>query len=317
MTATVPPGFEQRTVDGLGELLLPQRPDIETLARMAVPVRVRAQQPEDADPNEPVIDLIGSVQTVDEYETIFVQSGMDARDFDRNPVFLRQHDGGSPPLGLIEKHWRTSVRVRVRRDDRWVQEDVPATAFRARFDVAEDPAEDDMFQQVARCYLRMYRQKIMRAASIRFAPIAGEYEFGSEMSESKRKKWGLSEYGILFKKWRLVELSAVTLPGNKDALRRGLPRLPEQDELDRAFERISALERQVRALTESGSTRSEDPTSAGGRSETNSADHDHVAAQGTPDGEPAEAHAQFRGADGLSPEDLERTLASLRALRAG
>lgn len=313
-TATrLPPGWELREVDGVG-MLLPERPSFETLSALAVPMLVRAQPPAEADPSEPVIDLIGSVQTVDEYETVFVQRGMDSSDFDANPVFLRQHAGDEPPLGLIEKHWATTIKARVRRDNKSVQEEVPATTFRVRFDVAEDEADDDAFQARNRAYLGLYRRRVMRAASIRFAPIRGEVLFGDEMTEKERAKWGITEYGIVFRKWRLRELSAVVLPGNVNALMRGLPR---DQELNRAFDRIADLERAVRDLTETGSTRSVDPAPLGPDEPQSSLGHAHEdQGRGTPDGaDPAEPHALSSGEPGLSPNELSDTLARLREIR--
>ena len=168
---------------------------------------VRAPKGNDFGPDDPVIEIVGSAQTVDSYETVFIQRGMDDSRFKTNPVFLRQHRSSELPLGRAESWRREKIKVRV--PGKRAMQEVDATIFVIRFDVAETPEEDDDWQRVARSYLNRYKNGFLRGASIGFRIPRGGMLFGDEMEEKDRDKYGISERGAVFTKWQLTELSAV------------------------------------------------------------------------------------------------------------
>jgi len=238
---TLPEGWELRDFGGQ---LQPfeSRPDGDLILHRMVPM-VRAVG---ADEDEPVIEIVGSAQTVDSYETVFVQRGMDDARYKANPVFLRQHAGRELPLGMADS-WRIEeIKVRVPGVRKMVE--VPATIFRVRFDVADTPEEDDDWQRVARSYLNRYRKGFLRGASIGFRIPRDGMLFGDEMTDKDRAQWGISERGIVFKKWELTELSAVSVPSNMYATKRSADGTCNHPELGEILERLERIEqRQTRS----------------------------------------------------------------------
>ena len=241
----LPNGWQVRSVDGGGVLVVPPQPDLDGVLTHPVGLRSAAVARE----GEPVVEIVGSAQTVDSFDTVFVQSGGDFRRYAANPVFLRQHNAEELPLGTAVD-WRTeNIAVRVRGSRKRV--DVPATIFSIRFDVADDPAKDDPWQSVARAYLERYRRGVIRGASIGFrVPIVDgkrseSVVFGHELSAEDRETWGISEMGAVFKRWELVELSAVSVPANEHALATGRSISCTRAEFDALRAEVESLRRQV------------------------------------------------------------------------
>ncbi len=276
---------------------LPADLDFSKEQELILPVRAHVRMPKGADPNEPVITIVGNAETADSFDTAFVQKGMDARRFRENPVFLRQHESWELPLGIAEKWWVETIKVRMRGQRKRV--DRPATLFQIRFDVADDPEDDDEDQKLARRYLERYRRSMLRGASIRFSIPPGGAEFADKLSDEEREYYGLSEFGVLFRKWELIELSAVTLPSNEHSLlvrsaRGGSPCTPA--EFQRMRTELDALRHEV---TELRSLARDDPESSAGESP------ESAPAEG-PD--PASASRSDPGASPAGPSDtaLER-----------
>lgn len=215
-TKRPPAGWEFRSIDGVRRLM-PKHDDLDGVQFRPV-IQRAARAVEGADN---AIEIIGSTEAVDSYGTVFIQRGMQDARFKMNPVFLRQHEANDLPLGLADSWRRETIKVRIR-GQRNLRE-VDATFFRIIFDVADDPADDDPYQMLSRAYLDRYRRGTLRGASIGFQiPDMEWVSWGDEMSEEERGRWGLDEYGILFRKWELVELSAVSVPSNPYALARSL-----------------------------------------------------------------------------------------------
>ena len=110
--------------------------------------------------------------------------GMLADSFMRNPVFLYGHDSYAPPMGRIVSLTRTGAG--------WEAEVEWADAI-------------NPFAAMIKAY---YDAGFMRAVSIRFIPK--EWETGNPDEDG---------YTYKFTKWELLELSAVTIPSNPEALR--------------------------------------------------------------------------------------------------
>lgn len=288
----LPPGWTTRSVAGVS---VPVPPRLDLSAPLDRVVAVRARVPdrraggrEAPGADEPVIDLIGSAETADSYDTCFVQAGMDDRRFRENPIFLRQHSSGELPIGRCEDWWREDIDVRVRGQRKRVT--VAATVFRVRFDVADDPAQDDDWQRIARAYLDRYRRGFLRGASIRFSVPAGGAHYGDDMEEAERAKYGISEWGIVFRKWELMELSAVTLPSNEHALARAAAGSCNESELLALRTDVDALRRQLDELRSSAGPRPAAPPTGPERTVE-------------PRGEATPTSADVNQAPGATPED--------------
>jgi len=243
----LPKGWTTRSIGG-SELAIPPRADLTGTLEHVVSVRVldRDRRAEGrAAPAFNELDLIGSVETVDSYGTVFIQSGMDDRRFRENPVFLRAHRDDELPLGTCVDWWRDEVDVRVRGQRKRVAK--PCTVFRVAFDFNEDATKDDDWQNVSRAYASRFERRVLRGASIRFMVPPGGAEWGDEMDEAEREEFGISEWGIVFRKWELVELSAVSIPSNEHALARSAGSCNES-EFMRLRSDVDALRRQVDEL---------------------------------------------------------------------
>lgn len=302
MVRLLPDGWTKRSIGG-AELALPPRPDLTAPLDWVVPIRVLARDRRAAGEREALkfneIDIVGSVETVDSYGTVFIQSGMEDRRFRENPVFLRTHRDDELPIGTCEDWWREEIDVRVRGQRKRVT--VPCTVFRVAFDFNEDPAADDDWQRVARAYYDRFVRKVLRGASIRFAVPPGGAEWGDEMEEAERERWGISEWGILFRKWELIELSAVTIPSNEHALARSHGSGScNESRIAKLESGMQALERQldeVRSLA--GSKPPEGPAAPKRAAETPPEDAQTPASESpaggeTPPGTPSDMHlAEF------------------------
>lgn len=290
----LPAGWTTRALSTGATVPVPPRPDFTRPLEHVMTVRTFARAAKSGERAAPAfneIDLVGSAETVDSYDTVFIQSGMDDRRFGANPIFLRQHEGDELPLGTCVDWWNEEIEVRVRGQRKRVA--VPATVFRVAFDFGEDPALDDDWQKVARAYHARYMRGVLRGASIRFMVPPGGAEWGSDMTEEARAQYGISEWGIVFRKWELVELSAVTVPSNEHALARSascneseIARLAKAVEvLTRHVDELRSLAGQKTVEAPPAPERAADPASP--ISSPESASHAEGA---TPEGGPSEAH---------------------------
>lgn len=269
LTAPAPPtDWITETIRGVKRRLPPVMDD----GLMVLPTQERARPAKDLDPSEPVIEIVGSTEWQDSYNTAFVQAGMRDDRFRDNPVFLNEHghvEGGDIPLGTAESWWREDIRVRVRVAGKSERRDIKATVFRIRFDVADDPDQDDELQRFNRMILDRYQRKVIRGASISFEPDFDAISFGDELSEKERNRYGITEHGILFRKWELVHLSKATQPSNAYALVRSRGGTApgacacKREEVITLRADVDALKQEVAQLTRS-TTRAAPPPAAPG-----------------------------------------------------
>jgi HK97 family phage prohead protease len=123
-----------------------------------------------------------------------VPAGMNAKDYDRNPVLLWNHDT-SQPIGRA---------VSLKRADREIVAD---------FEFAKKP--DDYGGDWFPDYVRgLVQAKVLRGVSIGFVPMEG--------GERMATKGDVDKYGPdvrrVYSKWKLLEVSVVSVPANQDAL---------------------------------------------------------------------------------------------------
>ncbi len=129
------------------------------------------------------IELVGSTETVDRDGDIVVPSGIDLKNFKRNPVILAGHNYRDPAIGK---------GVATKREGKLV--------FKVIF-----PPEGD--NPMADIYRKLYKGGFMRAGSIGFIP--------TEWSDTKDKKGAFIR---TYSKSELLEFSLVTVPSNPDAV---------------------------------------------------------------------------------------------------
>ena len=135
-----------------------------------------------------------STEAVDRHGDIVRASGASFDNFKKNPVVLFAHDYSMPPIGNAIKVWVDKVKKEVR-------------SWALFFNDELDPTgrADSIF--------RLINANALKAASIGFNAVEAR-----RPTEKERDSWGMGAYGIEFKKWDLLEFSAVPVPANQEAL---------------------------------------------------------------------------------------------------
>ena len=127
------------------------------------------------------IDFVVSSESEDRYGDTMVLAGMDADNFMKNAVMPWGHDYHGLPVAVFEKLWVEGTKL----------------IGRAKF------AGLEQMHDKAETVFRLYRDGFLKAVSIGFKP--------TERTENETG-------GYKFLKWELLEISAVTIPANPEAL---------------------------------------------------------------------------------------------------
>lgn len=145
------------------------------------------------------ITFVASTEAVDRYGDIIRVAGWQLENYKKNPVFLFAHDSRQPPVGkTVEIH---------------IENNPPALVQTVEF------ADKETYGFADTVY-RLFKGGFLRAVSVGFQPL-------------EKPKFLLDEEeritGYEFTKQDLLELSAVPIPANPEALGRGM------DPVHRAF----------------------------------------------------------------------------------
>lgn len=124
-----------------------------------------------------------------------VGDGWVTSNFEKNPTVLVGHDYTSLPVGQVTRLWGDKVgdRKRLRAEVKFS---------------ASNPVADTV--------LGLFRDGSMRTVSVGFRSLA-QYQ----PSDSERREWQMPSYGIVHASSELLEISAVPVPGNANALADG------------------------------------------------------------------------------------------------
>jgi hypothetical protein len=175
-------------------------------------------------PGDRVLEIVGSTDDIDRYVEVIAVKGWDLKNYRANPVFLFGHDYRSPAVGRAMKVWKEPG------------DGTPGTGkliFHIKFAQAEEYAWADTIY-------KLYVGQYMRATSVGFLPW--DWEDVEQPSEGKgtksleaicadiTRKYGLNLAKVkggkgkpdaprrIFTKQDLLELSAVPVPANPNAL---------------------------------------------------------------------------------------------------
>lgn len=132
-----------------------------------------------------------STDEVDRHGDVIATDGWKLESYRKNPVFLWAHDYARPVIGRVSETWLEPHRLLARVE-------FAPTAFA---------------QEVAALYLAGYQKGV----SVGFKPLKFE--------ERRSEKTG-ALLGIRFLEQELLEVSAVPVPANRNALRRALNEAP-------------------------------------------------------------------------------------------
>ncbi len=136
-----------------------------------------------------------STISIDRDGEVLLPSGIDTREFKKNPVVLFSHDSRTIPVG-------TATKIEKSHD-----------AIRARMTFAERPASHpEGVEWLPDTLLSLFQQKVLRAFSVGFIPI------DMRMADDKDKERFGEKVEAVITKWKLLEFSIVAVPANQDAL---------------------------------------------------------------------------------------------------
>ena len=160
-----------------------------------------------SDPEAPILDFIASSETLDRYDEIIVASGWRLDNYRRNPVFQNAHQYGDV-IFTLGKALITEVRSipssRAAPDQLSTINSPPSTFLYQRIQFATD------VNPMARIAYGLYKGKFLNAVSVGFIPL--RWENGSAEAGFRRK----------YLEQELLEVSAVGIPANPEALQLGL-----------------------------------------------------------------------------------------------
>lgn len=137
-----------------------------------------------AEDSAPIIEFVASDDTIDRYNETIDAKGWDLTNYKRNPVFQNSHKYGDIAFTLGK-----SILTEVRGN---------ALVQRIEFAVDINP--------MAKLAYDLYRGGFLNAVSVGFIPL--EWQDGG----------GANKYDRKFTKQELLELSAVSIPANPNAL---------------------------------------------------------------------------------------------------
>ena len=136
-----------------------------------------------------------STTSIDRDGEVLLPSGIDLKDFKKNPIVLLNHDQGGLPVGRALKIKRES------------------SGIVAEVQFAERPSgHPDSVEWIPDTIFSLFKQGILKAFSVGFIPTEMR-----QPEEKDKRKFGEGVRNII-SKWSLLEFSVVNVPANQDAL---------------------------------------------------------------------------------------------------
>lgn len=132
------------------------------------------------DEKEMTLTAFVSTSARDRYDEVLDPKGVDISNYNKNPVVLWAHKYDIPPIGKAL----------------WTKRNEEGVISKVKF--ANTPFAQEIFN--------LYKEGFLKAFSVGFIPI--EYEDGDGKKTPRR----------IYKKWEMLEYSAVPVPANPEAL---------------------------------------------------------------------------------------------------
>ena len=174
-----------------------------------------------------------STNAIDRYMEVIDPDGMDARNFRKNPVVLWAHDYTQPPIGKAL----------------WIKKEGDGIVSKVKF--ANTPKGQEIFS--------LYKDGFMKAFSIGFIPIETENMQDDDMVDDPDMPKKPKKPKKIYKKWELLEYSAVPVPANPEAValcvQRGLIKSEDAPAiLERGFDNIDKWNEDITTGSAAGTT---------------------------------------------------------------
>jgi phage head maturation protease len=159
-----------------------------------------------------VFQLTFTDETIDRYGDIVKANGGDFKNYLSNPVVLPFHDSHAFPIGQTLKLSVDKTTNKVSGLILIVQESVDPTG-------------------TSEVFFKMLRTGLLKAGSIGFLPKKWTFP-----DEKMKKDLGMSDYGVVFDEWELLEFSICSVPANPNALQNAFEnKTLSRDEVKKAF----------------------------------------------------------------------------------
>ncbi len=152
------------------------------------------------DEKEMTLTAFVSTAARDRYDEVLDPKGVDISNYNKNPVVLWAHKYDIPPIGKAL----------------WTKRNEEGVISKVKF--ASTPFAQEIFQ--------LYKEGFLKAFSVGFMPI--EYEDGDGKKTPRRT----------YKKWEMLEYSAVPIPANPEALALAVQRGICSAETKKAFDML-------------------------------------------------------------------------------
>ncbi len=174
-----------------------------------------------------------SANVVDRDGEVLLPMGCDVSEFEKNPVLCMQHSYYNLPVGRIEAFKKDAVDVLAKAIFAMRPENHPGD---------EEWVPDTLFS--------LYQQRVLNAFSVGFIPM--------EVRQPTKKD--IENYGDACKrvisKWKLLEISVVTLPANQEAVALAVSKGLSRDFASKVF----GYEAKTPAMTEPTPEPAPEPT---------------------------------------------------------
>lgn len=157
------------------------------------------------DEKEMTLTAFVSTAARDRYDEVLDPKGVDLSNYNKNPVVLWAHKYDIPPIGKAL----------------WTKRNEEGVISKLKF--ANTPFGQEIFN--------LYKEGFLKAFSVGFMPI--EYEDGDGKKTPRRT----------YKKWEMLEYSAVPVPANPEALALAVQRGICSEETRKAFDMLIPEER--------------------------------------------------------------------------
>jgi len=142
-----------------------------------------------------------------------VEQNWDLKAIRRNPVFLWGHRYGEPPVGKIVRIWTEAIEGKGGGGGK-----KPKKPGSKRTKIQVKFVPDDIYP-FAGMIKRMFQEKFLNTVSVGFRPLLRR-----DMGEEERQELGMGAFGQWFQKSELLEVSAVPIPMNPNAVQNSIER---------------------------------------------------------------------------------------------
>lgn len=148
----------------------------------------------ESDDKEMTLTAFVSTGAIDRQRESLDPEGVDVGHYRKNPVVLWAHDYSMPPIGKAI----------------WVKKTDGGIVSKVQF-YNSDKALGEFAQEI----YQMYKQGFLNAFSVGFIPKETEYAKEEDRNNAKKPR-------LTYKKWEMLEYSAVPVPANPEALQMAL-----------------------------------------------------------------------------------------------